>query len=216
MVSQIDNFSAGRLKNFLKEWQRITSDPVILDIIVACRIQFIDNLPPNQERFSQQNFNSTQTLIIEEEISKLLQVNVLKEVQWNKNQFLSPIFLRPKKNKEYRMILNLKKLNEYVPYKHVKMNTFETAITLVRKVMFMCTMDIKHAYYSVPIAENDQKFLRFLWRGKVFQYTCLPNGYRDGPRLFTKLLKPVFAKLRAEGHLCTGFIDDSFFMRGDI
>ncbi|XP_060587405.1 uncharacterized protein LOC132742914 [Ruditapes philippinarum] len=89
------------------------------------------------------------------------------------------------------------------------MDTFETALTLIRKDMFMCTSDIRHAYYSVPVAEESQVFLRFQWKGQIYQYTCIPNGYRDGPRLFTKLLKPVFAKLRAEGHICTGFIDDS-------
>ena len=34
-------------------------------------------------------------------------MGVLKEVQHDANQFLSPIFVRPKKNEEYRMVLNL-------------------------------------------------------------------------------------------------------------
>ena len=107
------------------------------------------------------------------------------------------------------MILNLKKFNEDLSYHHFKMDTFETAFSVVRKGMYFCTLDIKHAYYSVPVANDDQKFFRLQWRDKIYQYTCIPNGYRDGPRLFTKLLKPVCAKLRAEGHISTGFIDDS-------
>jgi hypothetical protein len=38
--------------------------------------------------------------------------NVLVEVQECHGQFLSPFFLRPKNNGEFRMILNLKKFNE--------------------------------------------------------------------------------------------------------
>ena len=75
------------------------------------------------------------------------------------------------------MILNLKKFNQHIPYQHFKMNTFEKALTLIRNDMFMCTSDIKHAYYSVPVAEEHRKFFRFQWRGN----TCCPNGYCLGP-----------------------------------
>lgn len=81
------------------------------------------------------------------------------------------------------------------------MDTFETALTLVKKDMFMCTSDIRLAYYSVPVAEESKIFFRFLWKGKIFQYACIPNGYKVGPDWFTKV--------RAEGHICTGFIDDN-------
>lgn len=203
-------FVAGRLKNFAFEWKKLTNDPVILDIVEHCHVKFINDIPPRQNKFSQHDFNAQETQIIDNEIEKLKQMKVLVPAEWDEHQFLSPIFLRPKKNNEYRMILNLKNLNEYVPYHHFKMDTFETALTLVRKNMYMCTSDIKHAYYSVPVAEEDQRYFRLQWKGKILQYTCIPNGYREGPRLFTKLLKPVFSKLRADGHICTGFIDDSF------
>ncbi|CAG2210062.1 unnamed protein product [Mytilus edulis] len=129
-----------------------------------------------------------------------------------KDQFLSPIFLRPKKNGEYRMILNLKKLNEYIEYHHFKMDTFESAIKLVTSKSFMASIDLRHAYYSVPIAEEHQKFLRFYWNGKLFQYTCLPNGISSAPRIFTKLLKPVYSSLRVLGHVNVGYIDDSLLL----
>ena len=71
-------------------------------------------------------FNEKETLIIQNEIQKLLDISVLIVVKNSEEQFLSPIFLRPKPNGEYRMIMNLKKFNEFVPYHHFKMDTFET------------------------------------------------------------------------------------------
>lgn len=44
----------------------------------------------------------------------------------------------------------------------------------------------------------------------MFQYTALPNGYSDAPRVFTKLLKPVFAQVRRLGHIVVGYIDDIY------
>ena len=57
-------------------------------------------------------------------------------------------------NGEYRMVLNLKKLNEYIPYKHFKMETFENALTLISKGSYMASVDLRHAYYSIQIAEE--------------------------------------------------------------
>ena len=90
------------------------------------------------------NFNAKETSIIQKEIQKLLDI-VLIEVKNDEEQFLSPIFLRPKPNGEYRMILNLKKFNEFVPYHHFKMDTFEIALKLINKNTCMASVDLRHA-----------------------------------------------------------------------
>lgn len=104
-------------------------------------------------------------------------------------KYLSPIFLRPKKDGTQRMILNLKKFNKYVQYHHFKMDSLQTAIHLMTKDCFMASIDLKDAYYSVPIAASSRKYLCFQWAGQLYQYTCLPNGLASAPRIFTKLLQ---------------------------
>ena len=76
----------------------------------------------------------------------------------------------------------------------------------------MAPVDLKDAYYSIPIAEEDRKLLMFQWKGKYYQFTCLPNGLSSAPRIFTKILKPVYARLRSIGHTCMGHIDDSLLV----
>ena len=77
------------------------------------------------------------------------------------------------------------------------MDTFRTARTLIRPGCLMASVDLKDAYYSIPIAAVDRKFLMFEWKGKYYQFTCLPNGSSSAPRIFTKILKPVYAHLRS-------------------
>ena len=43
-----------------------------------------------------------------------------------------------------------------------------------------------------------------------------PNGLACCPRLFTKLLKPVYARLRQQGHESSGYIDDSYLQGDDF
>ena len=79
---------------------------------------------------------------------------------------------------------------------------------------YMASIDIKVAYYSVPIAETDQKYLKFEWQGILYKFTSFPNGLALCPRKFTKLLKPVYCYLRKKGHISSGYIDDSY-LQGD-
>lgn len=202
-------FKAGRLKHFVHKWSEITKDKNILDIVQHCPIEFLDDILPCQQRKPYQpTYNNVENKVIDEEITKLLQQGVIKETN-SHNKFLSTIFVRPKKNGEYRMILNLKKLNEYIPYKHFKMDTFESALFLISKGTYMASIDLRHAYYSIPIAEKYQRFLCFTWNGKCYSFVCMPNGIAFAPRLFTKLLKPVYACLREKGFKNVGYIDDS-------
>ena len=73
----------------------------------------------------------------------------------------------------------------------------------------MASVDLEDAYYSIPIAEEHRKLLMFQWKGKYSQFTCLPSGLSSTPRIFTKILKPVYARLRSIRHTCMGHIDDS-------
>ena len=94
------------------------------------------------------------------------------------------------------------------------MDTLEAAVNMMRPGCFMASVDLKDAYYNFPIHASHQKYLKFWFDGALFKYTCLPYGLASAPRIFTKLLKPVYATLRSMGHLNSGYIDDSY-LQGD-
>ena len=73
----------------------------------------------------------------------------------------------------------------------------------------MASVDLKDAYYSIPVNPEHRKYLMFEWEGQYYQFTCLPNGLSSTPPVFTKILKPVYSHLRSIGHMCMGHIDDS-------
>ena len=124
------------------------------------------------------------------------------------SEILSSIFIHPKKDGTYRIILNLKSSNKCIPYQHFKMDTRKTVLNLIEKDCFLASLDLKDAYYSVPVTRNDRKYLRFLWRSQRYQFTCLPNGLSCCPRKFTKLMKPPMTALHRLGHISSNYIND--------
>ena len=208
------NFQAGRLKEYSSEWKKLSSDPFISEMVSGTKIPLTD-LPSGNTNSRVKN--QIQGNLIEEtdkEIEKLLEMNVIQYSKEEEGQVISPIFLVPKSDGTHRLILNLKQFNENVEYEHFKMENLHSATGLMKKDCYMASVDLRHAYYSVPVEPAFTKFLKFEWKGQLFCYTCLPNGLSCCPRYFTKLLKPVYATLRAAGHLSAAFIDDSY-LQGD-
>jgi hypothetical protein len=101
----------------------------------------------------QRIFDKNQVNILEKEITNLLSIGVIKQVAFDEHQYISPIFTLPKKGKnEYRMILNLKELNEYIEPHHFQMETFESALKLIKPFRYVASIDLRHAYYSINMA----------------------------------------------------------------
>lgn len=96
-------------------------------------------------------------------------------------------------------------------YHHFKMDSLHSATLLMKPHCWMAVLDLKDAYYSVPIRSEDRKYLRFEHEGQLYEFVCLPNGLSSAPRIFTKLLKPALARLREEGVLLLIYIDDIVF-----
>ena len=156
-------------------------------------------------------------MILSEKIDSMLQEKLIADVvDSDSDQFLSNIFLRPKRNGGHRFFfrLNLSELNKCIEYKHFKMETFAMCLILIGHNCFMGSVDLRDAYYSVSFAADSRKFLRFVFNNKLYEFTCMPNGLACAPRIFTKLLKPVFSFLRSRGFLYVYYLDDSLIIGG--
>lgn len=185
----------------------MTSDKKILSWVNGYKIPF--KIPPYQNvPFIEPNYSSKEREIISNKITELIVKGAVVECTTVKGQFLSPVFVLPKPDGSYRMILNLKKLNEFVDSEHFKLENFKTVLNLMEKDCFMTSLDIKDAYYSLPIDKSHRKFLRFQFDGKLFEFTCLVFGLNVAPCVFTKLLKPVICLLRELGFYSVIYLDD--------
>lgn len=204
----IKPFQAGNIANEMKFWNTITGDKFILNIIKGYDIELTSSdvkqdFPPLPYVFSEED-----SLSVQKEIELLQSKGVIEPVECPTDGYVSNIFLRKKKNGTNRVILNLKKLNKHVAYRHFKMDNLQAAINLMTPNCYMASIDWRDAYYSVPIAPSSRKYLTFAHKGLYYQYTCLPNGLASAPRIFTKITKVLFSHLRKLGINCVSYIDD--------
>ena len=152
------------------------------------------------------------TLLIDE-ITKLLNKGAIRKVSSCPYEFISNIFLVPKKTGVLLPVINLKPLNQFVQRIHFKMENIQMAMNFVSLGDYMVSLDLKDAYFSVPILRPHCKYLRFIWRDQIYEFTCLPFGYSLAPRVFAKIFKPIVAQLKLNGLGIVIFLDDILLLQ---
>lgn len=163
---------------------------------------------PTQSAIPKNNMPVTNSNSMRQSIANLLTLGAIQTCTHDREEFISKIFLRPKPNGKFRFILNLKPLNKFIKVEHFKMEDIRTAIKIIDKDYYMCSIDLKEAYFLVPVSTEHRKYLRFVFEDTLYQFTALPYGLCTAPSTFTKLLKPVVSYLRRQGFLSTIYLDD--------
>ena len=111
------------------------------------------------------------------------------------------MFLVPKKDGGWRPISNLKRLNaNHLSAPHFWMDTVADVLLLSRPGGWAVSIDLKDAYQHILIVPRFRKYLRFGWKGKLYQFLVLPFGLSTAPPLvFMKLTCPLVTFLRSRG-----------------
>ena len=205
----IDSFTGGKVKLFHDKWLEITNDPAVLEMVTYYKIE-LSQVPfqirvPNEKIFYNEEYTCAQN-----EISKLLNKKVIVECEHEIGEYISQIFLREKKDGSHRVSLNLKRFNEFVTDYHFKMETLDTVLQIMKPGAFAGSLDLKDAYYSVPIYADHTKDLKFSFNKKLYKFVALPNGLKSGPRVFLKIMRVAMSEMRWCGYESATYLDDVY------
>ena len=90
-------------------------------------------------------FSKGDPLIIAGEINRLLEKGVITKTSHCDTEFISTVFTRAKRDGSHRLILNLKKMNEYVSYPILKWSLSSQQYSYLKKDYWMAVLDLKDA-----------------------------------------------------------------------
>uniref|UniRef100_A0AC35F1D6 Reverse transcriptase domain-containing protein n=1 Tax=Panagrolaimus sp. PS1159 TaxID=55785 RepID=A0AC35F1D6_9BILA len=177
--------TAGRLKKFSYNWRLITKDRWVLKTVKGYALPF----KVNRRKLQKHNCKILPAnKALKDEAAKLLEKNAIIRIPNSKAYWISPVFLVPKKDGSQRPVINLKKLNQKICVKHFKMESLLLVKDLVTPGSFMAKIDMKDAYFALPF------------------------GLATAPRVYTKVIRPVAAFLRARGIKLIVYLDDWLFI----
>ena len=142
------------------------------------------------------------------QVDVLLEKDAIEPVSLSTPGYYSRLFLAPKKGGEWRPVIDLSSLNKYLDAPRFRMETAASIIQATVPGMWATSLDLKDAFFHIPIAPAFRKFLRFRIDDRGFQFRALPFGLTMSPYVFTKVLAPVGAYARSLGLDLHLYLDD--------
>eukprot|EP00794_Sanderia_malayensis_P000777 gene777-68_t len=62
------------------------------------------------------------------------------------------------------------------------MESLENVLSIIRPDVWMATVDLKDALYSIPLHSEHHKYFKFIWDKQFYRYSPMPNGYAEAMR----------------------------------
>ena len=126
-------------------------------------------------------FNAEEELATDQLVSELLTKNAIRLCEHVPGEFISKIFLRRKENGSFRLILDLSSFNQIISAADFKMDTLSKTLTLITQFCHFSSLGLTDAYLTLVVNPLFFRFLRFEWKGTLFEFISMPFGLKGSP-----------------------------------
>lgn len=214
MVHSVDPSSlpvGARLLHFASRWEEITSDTWVLNVVTHGLSLLFEEMPPLSTRPLPFRLprDMNKAAVLRHEVHEMLVKRAIVEVtQPFTPGYYSLIFLVPKKNGQLRPVIDLSSLNRYLHVDKFKMTTPQSVRAALSPQDYAVSLDLKDAYFHVPIHPGSWKYLRFAMEDQTYAFVALPFGIASAPQVFTRVFGAIGAFLHRHNVNIVMYIDD--------
>ena len=202
----------GCLSSHWRRWQEIGAETWVVTVLRdGYRVPFKDSPPPlarTPVSFPTYRAGSPRAQALRQEVEAMLAKGALEIARDPGPGFYSRLFLVEKATGGWRPVIDLSHLNDFVQLTPFKMETVASVLLSVREGDFLASLDLKDAYFQIPIHGSSRKLLRFMSEGTVYQFKALCFGLSTAPQVFTRVFAAVSAWAHARGIRLLRYLDD--------
>ena len=83
-----------------------------------------------------------------------------------------------------------------------------SVLSSIREGDFLASIDLKDAYFQIPVHRSSSKWLRSLSGGVVYQFRAMRFGLCTAPQVFTKVFESISVWAHAHGIRLLRYMDD--------
>ena len=202
----------GCLSSHWRRWQEIGAETWVVTVLRdGYRVPFKDSPPPlarTPVSFPTYRAGSPRAQALRQEVEAMLAKGALEIARDPGPGFYSRLFLVEKATGGWRPVIDLSHLNDFVQLTPFKMETVASVLLSVREGDFLASLDLKDAYFQIPIHGSSRKLLRFMSEGTVYQFKALCFSLSTAPQVFTRVFAAVLAWAHARGIRLLRYLDD--------
>ena len=198
----------GCLAQRWRQWHAVGAETWVVTVLRdGYRVPFKDSPPPlspTPVSFPTYRAGSPRAQALRQEVEAMLAKGALEIARDPGPGFYSRLFLVEKATGGWRPVIDLSHLNDFIQLTPFKMETVALVLLFVREGDFLASLDLKDAYFQIPIHGSSRKLLRFMSEGTVYQFKALSIA----PQVFTRVFVAVSAWAHSRGIRLLRYLDD--------
>ena len=190
---------------------RPSPDPWVIQVLKeGYQIPFLRSPPLSPVSISLTAYTpgSEKFKALQEEVTSMLCKRAVEVVSSSFEGFYNRLFVVPKATGGWRPVLDVSALNKFVVLTLFKMESPSSVLSAILKNDWMASIDLKDAYFQIPIHPESRKYLRFVFAGVVYQFRALCFGLSTAPQVFTRVFTQVGRWLRLMNVRVLLYLDD--------
>ena len=135
----------------LNAWKRIDTNSVVINWIQD-GVEFDVDKPLSPFYFENKKHSSHEHLFLRTEIRRLLNCGYIEKTV--DSSYISPISCVPKKNSDFRLIINLRHLNKHCCQSYHKIEDIRHVAEIIKPDDILTSIDLKDSFYHFKIKNH--------------------------------------------------------------
>lgn len=142
------------------------------------------------------------------QIRKMIDADLIEESTspWNMPVLLVPKKTDSKGNKKYRLVVDLRRLNELIVQDSYPLPNIDEILGQLGNSQYFSTLDLYSGFYQLGLKAESRKYTSFSANGKKWAFKRLPMGLKNSPAFFSRMMTNVLSSTL--GVNCLMYMDD--------
>ncbi|UYV84632.1 hypothetical protein LAZ67_X002921, partial [Cordylochernes scorpioides] len=136
-------------------------------------------------------------------IRSMLSEGIIKP---SNSAFASPCIVIPKYNRDYRLCIDYRKINDETLLDPFPFPRIDDIINVFGGCRFFSRLDLKDGFWQLGISENTRKYTAFVTPSGHYEFLKLPFGWKNSPAKFQRIMTTILEDLLNEK--VEAYIDD--------
>ena len=141
---------------------------------------------------------------VRDQIQAMVKDGVLEESFSN---YVNPLTFVTRENKPLRICVDARRINKQMVADRAKTLPIRELLQKFHGSCYITSIDLSKAFWQIPLKESSRKWTAFQFQSKVYQFTCVPYGFKNSLSAFITSLDTVLGDDETSDYVVM-YVDD--------
>ena len=188
------------MRRKVRRWRELGAPlKVLRNLQRGVDLDFHTRPPPFNQGNSLENLSEEEQAWLDKEVSRNLGSGswVAATIKTHVTKcFLVPKKVEPGQPKKWRLVIDLRHLNDFCRDKSCKFETLKSLRYLAKPGDWLISVDLQDGFHAIQVRPDHQKYFTFCLQGQYYTSAVLPFGWKGSPAVFVETLQTLTRALR--------------------